>query len=181
LVGKGGEKVTQPGDTLVLFLLIGVILYFIGKQIPFWPRKNDGQDGEPLRIKGEVPDLLRSHGYEVVRAKEKVPLEIDVDEETYESRLYIDYVARRDEQWYIVIVARERKPLRMSGAGLRDFFLPYYLLYQPDGILYVNKEKQTVKLVQFDVPDVAFQKSQAKWPFYIAAAAFIMLAIWLIR
>jgi hypothetical protein len=174
--------VARPGDTLVLFLLIGVILYIIWRQIPLSSVKWRKKEVEPAQVKGEVPELLRAHGFEVVRAKERVPIVIGVDEAIYESRIYIDYIARREDEWYVVVVARERKPLRMSGAGLRDFFLPYFLLVQPDGILYVNKEKQTIKVIHFEVPDLTFSsKSRIKWPLFATAVVLLLFIIWLVQ
>jgi hypothetical protein len=171
---------TQPGDTLVLIALFAVILYLSLKNfIPvFRSKKND-----PVKeIKGEVPDLLREKGYEVVRARERVPLQFDVNGESYESRIYIDYVARRDGEWFLVITARDRKPLRMSGAGLRDFFLPYYSIFQPDGILYVNKEKRTIKVVRFDIPELSFEKKKLSigWVTFVAACLVLVL-VWILE
>ncbi|MBA4542965.1 hypothetical protein H1164_08620 [Thermoactinomyces daqus] len=172
----------KPGDTLVLFLLIGVILYFIIRQIPLSGAKWGKKEEEPVQIKGEVPDLLRAHGFEVMHFKERVPLVFGVDDAVYESRIFIDYIARREDELYVVVVARDRKPLRMSGAGLRDFFLPYYLLVQPDGILYVDKEKKTVKVVHLEIPELTFsKKSRRKWPLYATAVVLLLFIIWLVQ
>ena len=164
--------VTRPGDTLVLFLLIGVIFYLIWKKLlDLYPKKQEPDE----EIKGEVPDLLRQHGYEVVGEKERIPFDIDYGGRQYASRLFIDYFARREDAWYIVIVARSRKPVRESGAGLRDFFLPYYLLYRPDAILYVDREQGTIKEIEFDIPDVSFQKKRHVLV-YLAPVILILFA-----
>jgi hypothetical protein len=164
--------VTRPGDTLVLFLLIGVIFYLIWKKLlDLYPKKQEPDE----EIEGEVPDLLRQHGYEVVGEKERIPFDIDYGGRQYASRLFIDYVARRDDAWYVVIVARPRKPIRESGAGLRDFFLPYYLLYRPDAILYVDREQGTIKEIEFDIPDVSFQKKRHVLV-YLAPVILILFA-----
>ncbi|SEN22303.1 hypothetical protein [Lihuaxuella thermophila] len=176
---------SHPGDNLVLILLIGVIFYFLLRNwISFsfltdWLHKSADQG--QIEIRGDVPDLLKKNGYEVIKAKQRVPITIDVDDRTYESRFYVDYIARADDEWYLVIVARERKPVRMSGPALRDYFLPYYLLYQPEGILYVNREKRTIQLIQFDFPDVSLSKKQGFPWLYIAAVLFGMILAWLIR
>ncbi|MBA4600917.1 hypothetical protein [Thermoactinomyces mirandus] len=163
---------TRPGDTLVLFLLIGVIIYFVLRKLPAPGRKKKDENS----IKGEIPDLLRSHGYEVVGAKERIPFEIDFNGRIYESRLFIDYLACRDDQWYIVIVSRQRKPVRESGAGLREFFLPYYLLYRPDAILYVDRDQGLIREIVFDIPDVSLGKKQ-NWTWLIFLAVALILIV----
>ncbi|MGA8941753.1 MAG: hypothetical protein WB502_03430 [Thermoactinomyces sp.] len=166
---------TRPGDTLVLFLLIGVIFYFVLRKLPLPYRKKEDENSE---IRGEIPSLLRSHGYEVVGAKERIPFEIDFAGRTYESRLFIDYIARRDDEWYIVIVSRQRKPVRESGAGLREYFLPYYLLYRPAAILYVDRDQGLIKEIEFDIPDVSLGKKQNwTWLIFLAVGLILLVAL----
>ena len=168
---------TRPGDTLVLFLLIGVIFYLIWKKLySFYPKEQD--PGE--EIEGEVPDLLRQHGYEVIGEKERIPFDIDFNGREFTSRLFIDYIARRDDAWYIVIVARSRKPVRESGAGLRDFFLPYYLLYHPDAILYVDRDQGSIKIIEFDIPDVSFQKKKNIMLFFVPVILILFGALFIL-
>jgi hypothetical protein len=111
-----------------------------------------------------------------------VPLRIEFDGEQYESRVFIDYVARRDGKWYVVVTERERKPLRKSGAGLRDFFLPYYSIFQPDGILYVNKETRTIKMVRFDFQGLEpeSKKLPVGW-IAVAAVCLMTVLVWILE
>jgi hypothetical protein len=155
----------HSGDNIVLYLLIAVVLYFLTRKwLPFSSKislKKSPVIEESSSIKGEVPKLLRDHGYQVVNGKQKIPISIEFDEDAYESRMYVDYIARTDDEWYIVMVAKHRKPLRTSGPALRDLFLPIYLLYQPDGILYINRERGTIKKVNFDLPACAIKKDSS--------------------
>ncbi|RAL26554.1 hypothetical protein [Thermoflavimicrobium daqui] len=165
---------SQLGDTLVLYLLIGVIIYFMLRKVfPFSRLKErlspKNEESESIPITGKVADILRSHGYEVMDEKIKVPLEIGADGELYQSRLYVDYLACDEEDIYLVLIARERKPLRMSGAALRDYFLIYYLLFEPAGILYVDKEKGSIKLIDFVVPTMKCQKKSKPISGYVFA------------
>jgi hypothetical protein len=165
------------GEHLVLVLLIVVIFYLILRNwLPFsaiirWLNHSSPQEQE--EIKGEVPDLLRDHGYEVIKSKEKTAISMDVNGDSYESRLYIDYLARLGEEWYVVMMARERKPLRLTGAALRDHFLPFYLLYRPKGILYIQKEKGNIQVIQFDLPDRMLTKLRFHW-LYVAIISFFL-------
>ncbi|TCS96375.1 hypothetical protein [Hazenella coriacea] len=175
---------SKPGDTLVLILLVGVIFYFLlRKWLPVRFSQSLLQEppqDEEDQIQGEVPRFLSNYGYEVVRRKEKVPISIQVDEQVYESRLFVDYIAKLGDEWYLVILAKERKPLRISGPALRDFFLSYFLLYQPKGILYVDLEKEKFKVIRIDVPDLTFQEKKGfNWLYLITFVLGFGLALFI--
>lgn len=171
-------------DSLVLILLIVVIFYLIFRRwmsfssIGKWLNHSKKKHGS---IKGEIPDLLRHHGYEVISAKVKIPLYASANDENFESRMYIDYIAQADGEQYIVIVARDRKPFRLSGSALRDHFLTHYLLCRPDGILYVDREKGSVKEIHFDIPHPLVKKKVAFNWMYVAAVVIGMLISWGLR
>ena len=82
-------------------------------------------------VQGEIPDWLEREGYEVVAAKQRLPLWIQVGENQYESRLYADYVALEGEEAYVVILAKAKKTLRLSGAAIRDRFLGMFSPFSP--------------------------------------------------
>jgi hypothetical protein len=149
---------SSAGDTLVLFLLIAVILYFLGKSIS--PKKNKPSDIKKYVIDdrrtefvGRVPSLLERHGYEVIHAKIRVPFQLHVDDEVSDCCLTVDYVAEADGEAYLVIVARGKRA-RLSSVTLKETFLPYYLFFKPAGILYVNREKGSIKLIDFEIPEI---------------------------
>lgn len=164
---------SHQGDNIVLYLLLGIIiLLFVKRWVSLrtvinWSKKPTKKDAYTAR--GEVPDLLREAGFDVVTGKEKIELSISVDEENYESRLYIDYIVKSGESLYLVIVAKDRKLIRMYGPSLRDAFLSYYLLYRPEAILYVNREKGSIKVIDFDVPDFKVQSREWLSPVYTLA------------
>jgi hypothetical protein len=170
---------SQSGDTLVLFLLIGVIFYFIlRKWFPLSFRVTKQE--EPKPITGEVANLLRAEGYEPIQANVRVPLEIRMDEEKWESRLFVDYIAKKEEKFYIVLVSRERKPVKMSGSGLRDHFLPFFLLFAPAGLLYVDRQKRTISEVEFTYTNPLPKSRKFPWGSVVLFFAGMILA-WLIR
>jgi hypothetical protein len=74
------------------------------------------------------------------------------DEEELESRFFVDHFVQSEQDWFVVKVARSRKPLEMSGSSIRDHLLPYQLLY-PDaaGVLYLDVDLQKIVKVQFEV------------------------------
>ncbi|WP_420800410.1 hypothetical protein [Paenibacillus piscarius] len=99
--------------------------------------------------------LLEDAGYEVVGGKLKIPLAFQVDGAPMYSRLFIDYVAVKDEErFYLVILSRPRKELEFTGSGLRDTLLPYLLIY-PDcsGVLYVDTVNSRLHVIEFGRDD----------------------------
>ncbi len=72
----------------------------------------------------EVVELLEAAGFDVLAGKTKIPITMTINErEQLESRLFIDYFAQKEDHIYLVKVAKERKPLEMTGSAVRDMLL----------------------------------------------------------
>ncbi len=101
----------------------------------------------------ETVELLEGAGFDVISAKQRIPVYITVnDTEEFESRLYIDYFARKAGEYYIVKVAKERRPVELKGAAMRDAWLSYSLLYpEASGVLYVDMQTRKIKKISFSV------------------------------
>ncbi|WP_042202969.1 hypothetical protein [Paenibacillus camerounensis] len=100
-------------------------------------------------------EWLEAAGYEVIGGKLKIPLSFNVDGASMYSRLFIDYVAgKEDGSYYLVILSRPRKELEFTGSALRDTLLPYLLIY-PDcsGVLYVNTSSSAIHVISFGRDD----------------------------
>ncbi|CAH1194690.1 hypothetical protein PAECIP111892_01805 [Paenibacillus auburnensis] len=100
-------------------------------------------------------ELLEAAGYEVIGGKLKIPLAFNVDGSSMYSRLFIDYVASKEEDsFYLVILSRPRKELEFTGSALRDALLPYLLIY-PDcsGVLYVNTVSSAIHVISLGRDD----------------------------
>ena len=167
----------QQGDLIVLFLLVGAIVAIAARPLRFraksaiqWAESGDG-------FSGEVPDLLAAHGYEVVAGKQRVPVSVRIGEKIYDSRLYIDYIARRQQEIYLVIIARSRKPLRLSGAAVRDRFLAHYLAFQPEGILYVEPDKGSVKPITFEMEGLRLPRRHSYAAYLLSAGVGLLIAL----
>lgn len=92
--------------------------------------------------------ILEREGYEVIGGKLKVPLSFQVNQNTLYSRLFIDYVAEKEDEVYIVKTSRSRMPVEWTGSGIRDRMLLYLLLYPTcDGLLYVDTDEDTVRRI----------------------------------
>lgn len=167
---------TQPGDSLALIFILGIIFYFMVRRwLPLtfteWLTQSSHRKKEPFS--GKVPKLLEKDGYELYGGKEKVPMTILMDDHEYRSRLYVDYIVKKEDDWYLVFVERARNPLKSHGPGLRDLFLSYYLLYKPSGILYVKKD-QTIHQIEFEIEDRKLSKNRRNYWLYLI---FFLLGI----
>lgn len=143
---------------IILIVVIAVVWGIIGlrRWLEAPARRVDLDLGEEVPTDDTV-ELLEASGYEVVSGKKRIPITVVVDdEEELHSRLYIDYFARKDDgnRLYAVKVAKDRKPLDMTGSGIRDALLPYYLLYdEVSGVLYVDTKQGTIKQFHFEIED----------------------------
>lgn len=151
----------QSEDVFVVILLVVALsiwgwvalrrwLILPPRQVPLVYQEVDPDD--------EIAQFLQSSGYEVLSGKKKVPLRMIVDdEEELFSRIYVDYLVcpeGDEDQLFIVRAARERMPLELTGSGIRDALLPYYLLYeQVTGVLYVDVKQGFIKKIIFEIED----------------------------
>lgn len=139
-------------DGLLMVVIAGIALYLGYRGFRSWVRKPFTlRSGIGFMMNEEIVehpavDVLETAGYEVVSDKLKVPLAFKVDGQILHSRLFIDYIAVKDGEFYLVRTARERLPIDWTGSGLRRDLLPYLLLYpECAGLLYVDSEQGTLK------------------------------------
>lgn len=151
----------ENSDKVVMGLIGVALAIFILYRIYIWLQSSPRsfmKDKIPLN-KVIIPhpsiDLLEGAGYEIIGGKLKIPLSFKVDGLSLYSRLFIDYVATKEESsFYLVMLARPRKPLDLTGSGLRDTLLPYLLIYpECSGVLYVNVATATIQVIKLGKDD----------------------------
>jgi hypothetical protein len=147
----------RSGDQLVLLLIIGIIGIGLFIALRRWLNAVASPKWE-LTPDDEIPvteavALLENAGYEVMTMKRKISIKMIVDEqEELFSRYYVDHFAQCGSEWFVVKVARSRKPLEMTGSSMRDQLLPYQLIYiEAAGVLYVDISLQKIVKVQFEL------------------------------
>jgi hypothetical protein len=149
----------RSNDWIVVILVFVVFLIWGWVRFRYWfenpPKKPRFSVplGDGAVEPNEVTELLEGAGFDVLAAKTRVPIVMTLnDRETFQSRLYVDYFVEKNEEVYIVKVARDRRPLELTGSGVRDALLPYYLLYpETSGVLYVDMETSKIKKFTFDI------------------------------
>ena len=147
----------EQGDVnVILLILIGVVsivIWRFQKWITGSSRRR-GRFPRHVNIPGDdVTQLLEAAGFDVLAGKTKIPITMTVGErDQLESRLFIDYFVQKDDHVYLVKVAKDRKPLEMTGSAVRDMLLPYTLIYpEAQGILYVDMTVNKIKKITFHI------------------------------
>jgi hypothetical protein len=166
------------GDLLVLILLAGALLMWTFRRLWSWfSRPSSHVSASPIPTKGEAVQLLDADGFEWVRGKEKIPIKVSANERTFDSRLFIDGLVEKQGKRYIVKISREQKPIRLTGAAFRDELMPFQLIYNTDGIAYVDLQKHEVKLISFEIEQIKHKKPFDKrwWPYLVS----MLLGAWL--
>ncbi|MCY9657016.1 hypothetical protein P5G65_33430 [Paenibacillus chondroitinus] len=147
----------EKGDVTVILLILIVGIGFLFFRFQRWL---NGPTKKRIRIpkhseipQDEVVELLEGAGFDVLAGKTKIPISMTLnDKEQLESRLFIDYFVQKDDRIFLVKVAKERKPLEMTGSSIRDMLLAYSLIYpEADGVLYVDMAMNKIKKITFHI------------------------------
>lgn len=148
------------GDWLLLLLGAGVTVWWLARRFDRWLHEPPGVRLRRLAQSSSVVQddtvlLLQERGYEVLSGKHRIPLGVVVDEGPVQAtRLYFDYLAVKDDKYYLVKLERTRQPMEWTASGLRERLLAYALLF-PDceGIIVADPKDRTVRTVRFQVED----------------------------
>ncbi|RKN84688.1 hypothetical protein D7M11_11895 [Paenibacillus ginsengarvi] len=147
----------RSGDTFVILLLLIAALVWFYVRSRLWYNKPRASLAIPHQDELYVPSdeavlLLNQKGYEIAAGKTKLPVYITLDGQEMESRLFIDAYVVKDDELFLVKLARERRPLEMSASAIRERLLVYYLLYpEAAGVLYVDTSLGSIKKITFEI------------------------------
>jgi hypothetical protein len=156
----GGYIVERFGDWIITLAAAGVMIWWVWRRFDRWLHEPPGVKLRRLAVAGrierdETVELIENNGYEVLSGKHRIPLAVVVDDgPSQATRLYFDYLAVKDDKYYLVKLERTRQPLEWTASGLRERLLVYALLF-PDceGILVVDSRDGLVRTVRFKVED----------------------------
>jgi hypothetical protein len=146
----------KHGDTYVIVLLMLILFVWLYVRMKrkwvdegAWRVPNGEDAGMP------DPDLvavLEQAGYSLVSGKQRIPIVIHADHERMESRIFIDGLVEREEELFVLRVARERMPMEWTGSSIRDHLLPLHLLYKSAaGIVYIDPKSGFLRQIRFDI------------------------------
>lgn len=134
---------------LILFAWIYILLRRRYNEQAGWQVPEAEELGE---LDPDIVDLLEQAGFALIGGRQRIPIRIRADGERMESRVIIDGLAERDEELYIIRIARERRPMEWTGSSIRDHLLPVQLLYRnASGIIYVNPKSGFLHQIRFEI------------------------------
>jgi len=143
-----------------MLVAAGIMIGWGFKRFDRWLHEPPGSRLRKLARDGGVElddnvQLLREHEYEVLSGKHRIPLGVVLDDgPVMPTRLYFDYLATKDDKYYLVKVERARLPFDWTASGLRERLLVYALLFPDcDGIVVVlaQAQEKQIKTVRFKV------------------------------
>ncbi len=137
-------------DFIVLYFLLGAVVLWLFlrymKRIKGKKIQKRGKRGEDAAV-----SLLRSEGYRVLERQVTKPAVIYIDGKSHESKVHADIVAQKGCKRYIVEV-KTGKQANPALANVRRQLLEYNLVFEPDGMLFVDIDKKRIRSVSFDRP-----------------------------
>ena len=155
---KGAADVGNAADWILMVVAGGLIAVWLFRRFYVWLheppasrvyRLGEGTEPDP---EDEAVRFLTESGYEVVSGKHRVPIEIEVDGELLQARLFIDYVAVKDGRTWLVKTARDRMPIEWTGTGVRDRLLVYALLVPTaEGVVYADPKERRLRTITFAI------------------------------
>jgi hypothetical protein len=154
------DRLARAGDWILLLAGAGLMLWWAVRRFDHWLHEPPAVRLRKLAQAGpieqsEAVELLQEHGYEVLSGKHRIPLAVRVDDGPAQStRLYFDYLACKEDKYYLVKLERSRLPTEWTASGLRERLLVYALLF-PDceGIIVADPRDKLLRAVRFQVED----------------------------
>jgi len=149
--------VERFGDGLLMVIAAALLAWWLWRRFDNWLHEPADARLRRLARSGgiEEPDeavqLLEERGFAVLSGKHRIPLGVAVDDGPVQTtRLYFDYVASKDDKFYLVKTERTRMPIDWTASGLREKLLVYALLFpECDGIVVADVRDKTVRTVRF--------------------------------
>lgn len=142
-------------DAWVFLIIVVAVAVWIGYGISRWLDKPPSSINFLLQSAppGSGPNkrLLEQHEYEVLSGKVRIPIKVRHNEQTLNTRVYLDYVVKQEDDIYVVKVAKDRDQIQWSGSGIRDQFMALAFLHdQIAGVIYLDTKQQTLHRIQFE-------------------------------
>ncbi|UOF90098.1 hypothetical protein LSG31_19885 [Fodinisporobacter ferrooxydans] len=160
----------QTRDIMISIILIVGSIYILYRMLAKKAArvrrlaKKQGNKAVPAKRSTELEALLASHGYESIQPAERHLVNIQYGDKEISSSFQIDGLAEKADKLYVV-KKRLQKPgnSRLNGVSIRQELFPLFLLYQADGVLFVNIETGHLTKVSFDFEHPLIDRKKRVW------------------
>ena len=118
-----------------------------------WVRRGSGRIStqKQSRSNPKALELLAEAGYEVVKTKPVVSVQMEIDDRPNPFEIKADYLVARSGRRYVVLLRRDNKSARLQSKLWRNALLRDVLAFEAAGILVLNLEKETLHVVRFRI------------------------------
>jgi hypothetical protein len=170
---------------LILFAIIGLYIAYRS----FWMFKLQGNANSSTSTKevlqaphrrSDLERLIESEGYEIIQGTDRIPVEIRYGEKHVESHYTADLLVKKDNQIFVVKKKRKAERSSLSSVSIRRELFPLSLLYDADGVLYVDTNGGKVKEITFLFPKPFYSGGKRSWKaklFWFVVGLFLGIAI----
>lgn len=134
-------------DLFIWAILLGIFLGCFGirkvKQLRIKKMLKRAKAGEKRAI-----TLLEQHGYRVLELQSRKKVVTEINGTAHESTIIADMIARKGFFKYIVEVKTQGQA-SPTLPNVRRQMMEYYLVFQPHGVIFLDMEKEKLRLVKF--------------------------------
>jgi len=136
------------GDMLVWGIILGIlVLYFGGKKFRSYRIKKMLKNAKSAERRAIT--ILERAGYRVIDAQLKERVITTIDNTAHSSMIKADFLVRKGFKKYIVEV-KTGNQAQITLPNVRRQMLEYYLVYQPSGLLFLDMEREKIKVIQME-------------------------------
>lgn len=138
----------RPEDFFILGLLLGGYIAYLTIKLMRRKRTKRRVAGAK-RAERKAAELLTDNGYEILESQKFLPVTTIVDGKKYNNGIRVDYLVKRNNRTYVAEVKTGEDAINFTRAPVRRQLLEYYLAYQPDGVLLLDMEQNTIHEIEF--------------------------------
>lgn len=135
--------------TLLLIVAVVVALIVAWRMATRGSRASVARNRRAQQGEAGAERLLEAQGFVVVERQASRTWSFDVDGEEQHAGVRADLLVERDDMLYVAEVKTGARAPDPRHPATRRQLLEYWLVYQPDGLLLVDMERQEVREVVF--------------------------------
>lgn len=148
-------------NELIITMVDELLLFVVGLLLGAWAIKFFLQQKKTRSLKkiserakigeSEAVKLLQKEGYRILEEQSRMPVEMYIGKERYESYIKADFIVEKNHKRYLAEV-KTGKQANPRLPNVRRQLFEYQNLFETDGILFIDMNKYDIIEVSFSVP-----------------------------